>query len=98
MKSYTTPDGSITITWPGGIEAKIALLAEEGYTYTPTPEELEEVENIERIKNEYASATTRLQQIIDFSGTVTLTILGNAVKDIAQILLLLLKLLRRQYT
>lgn len=53
--------------------------------------------SILQLRAEYLSAVARLQQIEDFSGTITLNILGAAVKDIAKILRLLLKLLRRQY-
>lgn len=86
----------VAVLWQT-LDELINNFASLGITYTPTADELNDATNIQDMKDRYVASTNRLQEIIDFAGTPTLAILGTAIKDIARILLLLLKLLRRQY-
>lgn len=97
IEKYTTPDGTVSITWSGDIQEKIELLALFGITYTPTAEELQTEIDIEQLREAYVNMIARLEQIQAATNPTNAQVI-QAIKDEALYIERIMKFLKKLLT
>lgn len=95
MTTLTLPDGTV-LTWNGSMDEKVRILGLLGISYSPTPEELLEVEAENRLREDYIATINQLETIENAVNPTNAQVVA-AVKFLAKTIRFILRFLAKQY-